>query len=115
MRMLALGLFASTALCTSSFAADLAAPAAPAGVVGQRAWAGFYAGLEVGYAFADQAEYDFQDDFLNFVLGDDVFGVLNNDLDGLLGGVYGGFNHQAGNFVFGLEGSFAGADINGSE
>lgn len=109
MRMLALGLFASTALCTSAFAADLA----PVEVAPETNWSGFYAGLEVGYAFADQAEYDYGVDFVNVIL-DDVFDVLNNDVDGLLGGVYGGFNHQAGNFVFGLEGSFATADINGS-
>lgn len=115
MRMLALGLFASTALCTSAFAADLAAPAASPDVVVETTWSGFYAGLEAGYAFGDKAEYDFQDDFLNFVLGDDVFGVLENDLDGFLGGVYAGFNYQTGNFVLGLEGSFAGADISGSE
>jgi outer membrane immunogenic protein len=112
--MLALGLFASTALCTSSFAADLAASDTPAEAVVEATWSGFYAGLEAGYAFADQAEYDFQDDFLNFVLGDG-FDVLGNDLECLLGGAYVGFNHQSGNIVFGLEGSFAAADINGSE
>lgn len=113
MRMLALGLFASTALCTSAFAADLAAPAASPDVVVETTWSGFYAGLEAGYAFADQAEYDYGIDFVNVVL-DDVFDVLNNDVDGLLGGVYGGFNYQTGNFVLGLEASFATADINGS-
>jgi outer membrane immunogenic protein len=110
MRMLALGLFASTALCTSSFAADLA----PVEVAPETNWSGFYAGLEVGYAFGDKAEYDYGIDIVNTIL-DDGFGVLDNDLDGLLGGVYGGFNYQTGNFVLGLEGSFAGADITGSE
>jgi outer membrane immunogenic protein len=109
--MLALGLFASTALCTSSFAADLA-PVETSQVEVSSDWTGFYAGLEVGYAFADEAEYDYGIDFLNDVLDD--YGLLNNDLDGLLGGVYGGFNYQTGNFVLGLEGSFAGAAIEGS-
>lgn len=111
MRMLALGLFASTALCTSSFAADLA-PVETAQVEIPNDWTGFYAGLELGYAFAGEAEYDYGIDIVNDVLDD--YGLLSNDLDGLLGGAYAGFNYQTGNFVLGLEGSFAGAAIDGS-
>ncbi|BCJ91073.1 membrane protein [Terrihabitans soli] len=107
MRMLALGLFASTALCTSAFAADVP-------VVPETTWTGFYAGLEVGYAFADKAEYDTGYDGLNDLVNE-YTDLLEHDLDGLLGGVYGGFNWQNDSFVFGLEGSFAGAAIEGSE
>jgi outer membrane immunogenic protein len=72
-----------------AFAADVVyqEPAAPAPVFEPTpvaSWAGPYAGLHLGYGF-----------------GGDVNGI---DTDGFVGGAFGGYNFQSGQFVYGLEG-----------
>lgn len=72
-----------------AFAADVVyqEPAAPAPVFEPTpvaSWAGPYAGINLGYGF-----------------GGDVDGI---DTDGFVGGAFGGYNFQSGQFVYGLEG-----------
>jgi len=64
------------------------APFAPIPVL---TWTGFYAGVNIGGGWADVG---------------DTGG--SNDLTGILGGGQLGYNWQAGNVVFGLEGDFQG-------
>jgi outer membrane immunogenic protein len=91
-------LFVSTALslvaASSAFAADLPvkAPYAP---VYAPTWTGFYAGVNVGGAWAD--------------------GNGSGDLSGVIGGGQLGYNWQAGQFVFGIEGDFQGSSQKNSE
>jgi outer membrane immunogenic protein len=86
-------LLLSTALslvaASSAFAADLPvkAPYAPAYVP---TWTGFYAGVNLGGGWADT-------------------GAGTGDLSGVVGGGQLGYNWQAGQFVFGIEGDFQGS------
>jgi len=90
--VLAAALFA---VATPTFAADLApAPMEPiAPVVVPFNWSGFYVGAEIGYAWS-KADSDF-----------DLAGVPDNspDADGVVGGVYVGYNAQFNQVVVGLE------------
>ncbi len=84
---------AALLLATAGFAsaADLpsVAPYQSVAPAGYYDWTGFYVGAQVGYAFADT----------NF----------GSDLDGVVGGIHAGYNHQINNWVFGVE-----ADIEAS-
>ena len=77
---------------TSAFAADAIteAPPAPAPIVEQApsGWAGPYAGIQAGGAFAGRTKTQ----------GTSVH------TDGFHGRGFGGFNWQSGNFVYGIEG-----------
>ncbi|WP_346907011.1 outer membrane protein [uncultured Roseibium sp.] len=78
----------------SAFAQDMSQPAN---------WAGFYAGVEAGYGFGT-AEWR-----------NEPVGVpINADLDGVFGGVQGGYNFQHGNFVFGPSAAFLLSGIEGN-
>lgn len=70
-------------------------------------WTGFYAGVHVGYGWGenDAAAYA----TLISLLIDET----SIDSDGFFGGAQIGFNMQSGNWVFGLEGDFSGAAIEG--
>ena len=65
-------------------------------------WAGPYAGLHLGYGFSGRSNVD--------------DGVLNNRVskDGWIGGAFGGFNFQSGQFVYGLEGDVNVSGVKGS-
>jgi outer membrane immunogenic protein len=86
----ALGLFA---LGGTAFAADVVQeePPAPAPVaeLPVASWAGPYAGLSVGYGFGGHANLQ---DYNN-----------NIGTKGFVGGVFGGYNWQQENFVYGAE------------
>ncbi|TIX80924.1 MAG: porin family protein, partial [Mesorhizobium sp.] len=86
----ALGLFA---LGGTAYAADVIAeePPAPAPIaeLPVASWAGPYAGVSVGYGFSGHADAE--------GIGTDV------DTDGFVGGVFGGYQWQAENFVYGAE------------
>ncbi|MCW4114176.1 porin family protein [Aurantimonas sp. MSK8Z-1] len=102
MRLLLAAAAAAITLATSAHAADLVqeeppvaiAPAAPVYI-----WSGPYAGAFVGYNSS------------NF----DQSGGPDFDGEGWVGGVYGGYNFQSGNFVYGLEGDigYSGLDAGG--
>jgi outer membrane immunogenic protein len=100
---------ASFGLASAAAAADLGGsikdPApyyAPA--VSVFSWTGFYAGLQTGYVWGE-ANNSFSDPLL-------VGG--GSDPEGWIGGGYGGYNWQSGNFVFGFETDIEAGDVNGS-
>jgi outer membrane immunogenic protein len=78
----ALALAAGVVLSTN--AARSADPIAPA-----FDWSGPYAGIQAGYGWGSD--------------NNDVNGLFSADLDGWLGGVHAGWNHQTGSLLLGLE------------
>jgi outer membrane immunogenic protein len=94
---------ALSVLAAPSFAADLparvpAAPVVPAAIPYN--WTGFYAGVNVGYGWADASA--------SATLGGTSVSA-SETLDGVIGGGQIGYNWQTGNFVVGIE-----ADIQAS-
>ncbi|MCO5145910.1 MAG: porin family protein [Aquamicrobium sp.] len=94
----ALSAAAVMGLSAPAFAADVVyqEPPAPAPIIESApvsSWAGPYAGVHLGYGFGGSVHDK----------------TVNNDIDtsGWLGGVFGGFNMQNGQFVYGGE-----ADVN---
>lgn len=91
-------------------AADLAPaavePVAPAVAYN---WTGFYAGINGGYAFGSSRDVTMSELFPATGPLVDSYGSLSPK--GGFGGVQAGYNRQAGNFVFGLEGDIQGGDI----
>ncbi len=73
-------------------------------------WSGFYIGANAGYGWARNGHQDLTG---NGSYWNDKSDVMNQTVDPR-GAVYGGqvgYNWQAANWVFGLEGQFNGADI----
>jgi outer membrane immunogenic protein len=89
MKKFGLGLIAVISLTNAAVAADLAVKAAPPIVV-PFSWTGFYVGAHGGYGWTTTDGLDAKGGF---------------------GGGQVGYNFQTGNFVFGIEGDFAGSDI----
>ncbi|MBE0692502.1 MAG: porin family protein [Aquamicrobium sp.] len=96
----ALSAAAVMGLSAPAFAADVVyqEPPAPAPIIESApvsSWAGPYAGVHLGYGFSGSAETS--------------VGGITNDIgtSGWLGGAFGGFNAQNGQFVYGAE-----ADVN---
>lgn len=111
MRKLVLSASVLAASAVNAFAADLAArpyakaPVAPVAVFN---WTGFYIGVNGGYAWSDTDRYD------AVVAGVAVPGPRQNGDGGFVGGTI-GYNWQMpSNFVIGIEGDAAWADINSS-
>jgi outer membrane immunogenic protein len=86
-------------------------------------WSGLYFGGHVGGAWGDVDLNVVESPFFepsdpSFAAGDPTALVsgdkVSTDLDGVVAGTHIGFNQQVGRFVFGVEGSFSGADLNGS-
>jgi len=103
--MAAAGAIASVTLPAA--AADLGARPylkAPVQTEALHSWAGFYVGAHVGYAWGDQH------DNLS------VIGAMVDkfDVKGVMGGIHAGYNWQANNFVFGIEGDFHLSDVKGN-
>jgi outer membrane immunogenic protein len=76
-------------------------------------WTGFYAGGQLGGAWSD-ASWDYKNSNWFNTLGPEV--VISNfaiDAGGFVGGGQTGFNFQSGAWVFGVEGSVAGTDLDG--
>lgn len=112
MKKLALASVAISALLTgAASAADLAArpyTKAPAPMAAIYNWTGFYIGAQVGYAWGDNRTTEFVT-----ATGLPTGFNQNYSSDGFVGGGHVGYNWQAGQFVFGLEGDLEGADIRG--
>lgn len=95
---------------TGALAADLAAPATTYAVPVAETpftWAGAYFGAAVGYGWGSTShEY----------IGGPGDGAPsgNSDPDGVLGGVYAGYNFQWEGLVVGVEGDIEAADLSGS-
>lgn len=86
-----------------AFAADVVyeEPPAPAPIFEPApvaTWAGPYAGVQLGYGFGGSVERP----------GNDI------STDGFQGGVFGGYNFQNGQFVYGLEGDVNYSNIDGT-
>jgi outer membrane immunogenic protein len=70
-------------------------------------WTGFYIGGHFGYGWGD-SRWTFQhDSFWNIAQGE----TIDIGPDGWLGGGQIGFNYQVGHWLFGIEGTFSGANI----
>jgi outer membrane immunogenic protein len=98
----ALGLFALTG---TAYAADVVSeePPAPAPIaeLPVASWAGPYAGLNVGYGFSGHTK-------------EKDFGV-QTDTKGFVGSVFGGYNWQQENFVYGAEGEIGYNGVKGDD
>lgn len=66
-------------------------------------WAGFYGGVSLGYGIGTYGNGD------NFPFGDD------DELEGMTYGLFGGYNFQNGNWVYGPEIAIIGSQMAGSE
>jgi outer membrane immunogenic protein len=92
-----------------AFAADMPLKAPPIPYTTYN-WTGFYGGAEAGAGWATQQVYD--------VTGGAAFpaGTLENplNLNGPLGGFYGGANYQFNQFVIGIDGDYTWANLVGT-
>ena len=89
-------LFAATAISHAADAVFEPAPVAPAAPFVSapiNAWEGGYAGAAVGYGFSGEADVPLTNGAINSV-----------ETDGFVGNVFGGWNWQSGQFVYGVEG-----------
>lgn len=78
-------------------------PVISAPVLSSYDWSGFYAGVQVGYGWANV-------DRLN------TGGFANSfDADGFIGGIHVGANYQSGAWVFGVEGDIEYSGIDGND
>jgi outer membrane immunogenic protein len=75
------------------------------------AWTGLFWGVNVGYSWGEAK----RDTTLQIANG--VFGTASRsrDVDGVIGGVQTGYNHQFGNWVFGFETDLQASGQKGSE
>lgn len=90
---------------------------APAPVMSGDDWTGGYAGVSVGYGVADAdgiPELEGDEDFLDDDDDDDDFNI-DIDGDGVIGGVYGGYQHDFGSYVLGAEADLNAANIDFDE
>jgi outer membrane immunogenic protein len=111
----AVGVAALTAVFShAAFAADLpprveAIPYKAPALVPVFTWTGFYLGGEVGGGWAT--------DKVTNVTGNLAFppGFVHapNHPDGVLGGIYGGYNYQIGPWVLGVDGDYTWAGLKG--
>jgi len=107
MNKLLLGALGATAMVSSAFAADMAAPPpyrAPAMVATAYNWSGFYIGGEVGGAWSDMA-------YLHTNTGG-IIDPITHHPSSWAGGGQVGFQYQWSNIVAGIEGNFIATDLN---
>ena len=78
-------------------------------------WSGFYLGGQLGGAWNDTDWRYNNPNWFNTFLSVTVINTFDMDGSGFLGGGQVGFNHQSGAWVFGIEGSVAGADVSGNQ
>lgn len=94
MKKFVLGALGSLLFCSTAMAADMGAPAYD--------WTGFSVGIEAGYGFGNTHHYNPPGDT----------GPLA--IQGFLGGLNIGYNHQVDNLVFGITSDFMLSGIAGS-
>jgi len=104
--------FAHTALAADLGVRAAAPPPAPIAVA--PTWTGFYAGVNGGWGWTDF--HTSQTPFGATAIAD-IGGSFSNrsSIDGGVAGGQLGYNWQAGNWVFGVEGDFDGASISGAQ
>lgn len=93
---------AAAALMAFTAQASLAADPTIDVVATGHDWTGAYVGVNAGYGFGYQEQYD-----------DSDFDSGNQDIDGFIGGAQIGANYQADSFVFGVEADLQFANIEG--
>src|SRR5277367_5933551 len=101
----------------ASSAADLAVKAAPYTPTPVWSWTGFYIGAHVGAGWGTtESTLTGVSSGLGLVSGAGAFSLplAQNSMSGFLGGGQIGYNYQSGWAVFGVQGDFAGADIDGT-
>lgn len=105
--LLLAGVFIAS-MASVTHAADVAKPVAttPAAVVPAVTWAGFYAGLNAGYAWGTST-FAFVPPSLNT-------GTVQQNPTGFLGGAQAGFDHQLGHLVLGIGASIEGGNVTGA-
>jgi outer membrane immunogenic protein len=95
----------------AAMAADLPTYEAPAPIYSPAplaySWTGFYVGLQAGYGWGD-VDGDASVD------ADPDTGGYDYEIDGFIGGIHAGYNHQFNNFVVGVEGDVEYASLDGS-
>jgi outer membrane immunogenic protein len=112
MKKILLATVAIIGLSTVAQAADLPrrmAPTAPQPIFSPvYNWSGFYAGVQVGYAWGDDKTVEF-----GTLTGVPTGLSLGYSPDGIVGGVHAGANYQMGMFVLGVEGDIEASGISG--
>ncbi len=91
------------ALCAAALTAGFAFAAPMAQAQSQTDWTGGYVGVFLGWG-------QLESEWTNGVLTSGNF-----DVDGALGGVYGGYNWQSARLVYGFEVELAGTNVGGTE
>lgn len=95
---------AFVSLASPAFAANIIAPAP---TVAGYSWTGPYLGAQVGYGWARDHIHD-----ENIAFGNSDYSDHFN-MDGVTGGVYGGYNYQMGMWLLGAEGDFDASAVKG--
>ena len=110
----AIGLAAVAAMIgTPVLAADMAVKAPPPLPPPVYSWTGFYGGAEIGGGWASQQTTIVTQSSATpaFPVG----AVLNPiNMSGVLGGLYGGYNYQVNQVVFGIDGDYTWANLKGT-
>ncbi len=78
-------------------------------------WAGGYVGLFAGYGWSEVDVSEPYSDDAGFFFNDPYTDDFSLDADGFFGGVTAGYNWQAGNIVFGVEGEIGYLDLDESD
>jgi outer membrane immunogenic protein len=132
-----LGIAAVGVMLGTAQAADLPVKAPRLAPVAVYSWNGFYAGANAGYGWGDwdassnyplflhNSTITFDDPVHNLIgqgadnnfcsEGAAPYCATKRNVKGVFGGVQAGFNWQTGLFVFGVEGDFQGAALDGKE
>lgn len=97
----------------SAFAADMPVKAPPVPYVATYNWTGFYAGGEAGDGWAtEQVTIVTNNPGASFPPGTVLSPVNSN---GILGGLYGGYNYQINQIVVGIDGDYTWAHLTGTQ
>lgn len=119
MKFIPVSLFAiSVAVGSSAYAADMGLPlkAPPPALPPLPTWTGFYVGGNLGAGFGDKwwnSNVACNSCDAAFLFGMPGQSLGTTSMDGFLGGFQAGFNWQAGQWVFGFEGTFDWTDMHG--
>ena len=119
MKTLATAITAIALIGTPAFAADMAVKASPPAPAPVPTWTGFYAGIQFGGAWSDEAvNYLPNDPTTAFLLAGAGNPPVPNGYrisqSGLVGGFEAGYNWQWSNWLLGLEADFSLAGMSGT-
>jgi outer membrane immunogenic protein len=103
---------ASAILVTLIVPASATGPSSPEDIATN--WGGFYVGGQLGGVWNDTDWHYNNPNWFNTLGPEIVINKFDMDGSGFLGGGQAGFNYQSGAWLFGIEGSVAGADLSNS-